>query len=1095
MIGGATHNVGVRITAENQQLQSTIRQSTRSIQDMGRAAEQSGRQSEQSWSKARVSADGILSTLGKLSGVIAVVGTLGASFSKALSAGWDRLTTLSNATRALTIQMQSAGLAAGLMDETLQVVSGTPYNFDQFARITMQLTSFGVATEDISGHLTALGEAAATRGSEAASIVDRIANAYGRMSTLGTASMRPIRMIEEAGVPALRILANQLGETTERTQEMVTAGLIPAEEAMRHLSSGILEGTSGAAGATVAFAGTMEALREELSGAAGGLQAAMARLGANIWGPLEQALIHGFNSTADSLDAMGGVVNEFLTVTVSAFQDTGHRLRPTLEPLMRVAGNLTDIFLELVDSVGPVARGFGMLTDAIALPILQGLANALEAVSGFLAEYPWLIEAVAAVWAARFLPALAAAIASVITWGTQFVRTMTISRAAAIEMARAQQFSAAAAAAGVTGIRATGTAAQWAAIRVRAFGMALTGSMIAGGAALVGVAALAAGLNHFRKKQDEAVAATREAAEEISASYDPTNLDSFANSMAGLQDQIALMGDMDWLTEDQRPWWQGGMFTSRGDVEEQRQYIAINEEIQALNEKQTNSLRNVNMIMRETGASYEDVAYVMRENRIDLTMESWGKAAEEARGHVVSGLKDIEHAAGTSLADANNHLGLSAEQMEEFSERVNTAMENTLKGLSSTMNVLGRWEPNIGVQEEADAIEALAEAQKDLNEARKDGLSAQQIEAAMKRVADAEAALAEAEKMKAEGTLEAYYQDAITKMESFSRDLNTAVGMGLDTGIVTRIMEMGPEEAAGVLQELISDSTGAMIELANASEEIMADVSARIVEQSRLTARAVNAETDELAKALPDAMTISSMAWDGVYTQDIAEAMGLTEERVREVAKLFNISLSSGFTGTATSKHDEYIDRMNLDQESGRQAGVKFGTGFINGVEVTLSSAPPVGPPVPQTMTPYYAPGSFGHAAGTSSVLPGWTPGRDVHQFYSPTAGRLALSGGEGIARPEFVAALGPARWDALNHAARTGGVSAVQRALGANLGGFANGTSSLSIRPVPVPINQTVERHAPMNIQQMIVGDIGEARRIAGDRFYLDSTDGSRRT
>lgn len=44
---------------------------------------------------------------------------------------------------------------------------------------------------------------------------------------------------------------------------------------------------------------------------------------------------------------------------------------------------------------------------------------------------------------------------------------------------------------------------------------------------------------------------------------------------------------------------------------------------------------------------------------------------------------------------------------------------------------------------------------------------------------------------------------------------------------------------------------------------------------------------------------------------------------------------------------------------------------------------------------------------GTYRRLPGYTPGRDVHTFYSDTAGRLDLSGGEGIVRPEVVDALG----------------------------------------------------------------------------------------
>ena len=58
----------------------------------------------------------------------------------------------------------------------------------------------------------------------------------------------------------------------------------------------------------------------------------------------------------------------------------------------------------------------------------------------------------------------------------------------------------------------------------------------------------------------------------------------------------------------------------------------------------------------------------------------------------------------------------------------------------------------------------------------------------------------------------------------------------------------------------------------------------------------------------------------------------------------------------------------------------------------------------------------------SGGVLPGYTPGRDVHQFWSATAGGLALSGGEAIMRPEFARLVGgPAGVDALNAAAIAG--------------------------------------------------------------------------
>ncbi|QQU97778.1 tape measure protein [Corynebacterium amycolatum] len=73
-----------------------------------------------------------------------------------------------------------------------------------------------------------------------------------------------------------------------------------------------------------------------------------------------------------------------------------------------------------------------------------------------------------------------------------------------------------------------------------------------------------------------------------------------------------------------------------------------------------------------------------------------------------------------------------------------------------------------------------------------------------------------------------------------------------------------------------------------------------------------------------------------------------------------------------------------------------------------------------------------GYASG--GVLPGYTPGRDVHDFYSPTGGALHLSGGEAIMRPEFARAVGGARGVAqLNSAAIRGQLGLSRRAMAEN--------------------------------------------------------------
>lgn len=70
-----------------------------------------------------------------------------------------------------------------------------------------------------------------------------------------------------------------------------------------------------------------------------------------------------------------------------------------------------------------------------------------------------------------------------------------------------------------------------------------------------------------------------------------------------------------------------------------------------------------------------------------------------------------------------------------------------------------------------------------------------------------------------------------------------------------------------------------------------------------------------------------------------------------------------------------------------------------------------------------FAPHALKFASG--GVLPGYTPGRDVHEFSSPTGGRIHLSGGEAIMRPEWTRAVGgPSAVAQMNSDARSGKAS-----------------------------------------------------------------------
>jgi hypothetical protein len=82
--------------------------------------------------------------------------------------------------------------------------------------------------------------------------------------------------------------------------------------------------------------------------------------------------------------------------------------------------------------------------------------------------------------------------------------------------------------------------------------------------------------------------------------------------------------------------------------------------------------------------------------------------------------------------------------------------------------------------------------------------------------------------------------------------------------------------------------------------------------------------------------------------------------------------------------------------------------------------------------------GLTGVAYATGGVMPGYTPGRDVHTFRSATGGTLHLSGGEAVMRPEWTQAVGSQTVHRMNAAARSGGVVGVRRYM--TTGRYADG-------------------------------------------------------
>jgi tape measure domain-containing protein len=371
----------------------------------------------------------------------------GGLLATSLFRGWDRLTTIQDSTAALTIALGDATAAGQLLDDVLDVVRGTPFNLDQFARGAQQLVGFGVEAEKVPGYLTAIGEASATQGRNAGQFADRLITVFGQIAAKGRIQLGDVWRISETGVNALAILANHFGVTTDAMQDMISSGAVPAGEALDALASGILEGSDGVAGSTVALAGTMAGLRETLSGAAGGFGAAMSRFGASILEPFSESLVVGFGAAADLLDELGGRIGDKLSELVESpgFQrfsawvrDMPNQIGPLLDRLSGLGPALAPLaalfasrgIAGLAGMLGPLGRILPVIgpIPAILIGIVAASPELREALGELLVAFGSLAEVVA-----PLLADLGGRLAPVISTAAGLVATFASQAASAIE--------------------------------------------------------------------------------------------------------------------------------------------------------------------------------------------------------------------------------------------------------------------------------------------------------------------------------------------------------------------------------------------------------------------------------------------------------------------------------------------------------------------------------------------------------------------------------------------------------------------------------------------------------------------------------------
>ena len=274
----------------------------------------------------------------------------------------------------------SAEKAAEVVDELKDIAASTPFEMPELAETTQLLMNYGFTADDALDKMTMLGDI--SQGS--ADKMNRIATAYGQMSSTGKVSLEDVKQMIEAGFNPLQEISESTGESMESLYDRISAGTISVDEITASMQRSTSEGGR--------YFQSMEKQSQTFSGQ-------MSTLKDNVQGLLGNVTSGIFEKLAQDVLPK---INEVLTTVNTAFEEGGFQgvldaigeMSPALDGVITKIQSFSTFlqnlgispaaFAGIVAAIGPaitvvgtLVRGIGGISTAIS-----GISTAVSGLGG-----------------------------------------------------------------------------------------------------------------------------------------------------------------------------------------------------------------------------------------------------------------------------------------------------------------------------------------------------------------------------------------------------------------------------------------------------------------------------------------------------------------------------------------------------------------------------------------------------------------------------------------------------------------------------------------------------------------------------------------
>lgn len=311
----------------------------------------------------------------------AVAGLVGTTLVK----GFQRLSSIENATAKLTGLGHSAAEVQTIMDNALASVKGTAFGLDEAATIAATTVAAGIKPgQDLEKTLQLVADAATISGGSLA----EMGAIFNKVAASNKIQGDVIAQLNDAGIPIVQLLGKELGKTSAQVVDLASAGKIHFAEFQKAMEKGL-------GGAALASGGTT-------IGSWKNMIAALSRLGASALSGIFPSIKVAFSKVGDYLDGLeqkyGGMFKRWGEKVSAGFKSGGFSgmfkamlpagvgedlintfnvIKGTTVAIVKVLATIGKVFLSLPGTVQKFAIAAGILALALNKFGLMGSAKGL----------------------------------------------------------------------------------------------------------------------------------------------------------------------------------------------------------------------------------------------------------------------------------------------------------------------------------------------------------------------------------------------------------------------------------------------------------------------------------------------------------------------------------------------------------------------------------------------------------------------------------------------------------------------------------------------------------------------------------------------